>query len=325
MPGTNVIKMPGVSQLPATKTYNEVRSTMDTVLITREGVEAWKLPPFQRPLRVNARVLEVVEEIKASGGIINGVITIGVLNRTEKYLLDGQHRIHAFKLSGLPEGIVNIRMCQFDNMAEMGEEFVRLNSRLVVMRPDDILRGLEESVPALRHIRAKCPFIGYDNIRRGPKSPIVSMSLALRCWIGSAQDVPFTSSVSARASLERIDADEVNRMIHFFTVVFEAWGKDPEYARCWASLNLAVTAWTWRRCVIGRSSPNVTQLTPDHFKTGMMALTANGQYLEWLVGRQLSDRDRSPCYNRMKAIVSTRLKEVLQHRVTLPSPPWAAK
>ena len=51
-------------------------------------------------------------------------------------------------------------------MAEMGDAFVALNSRLVNMRPDDILRGLEGSIPALQEIRASCPFVGYDQIRQ---------------------------------------------------------------------------------------------------------------------------------------------------------------
>lgn len=321
-PTANVIKMPGVSELPESKNFRTVRSTMDTVLITKDGVEAWKLPPFQRPLRVNPKVLEVAEQIRLNGGIIPGVITIGVLNKTEKYLLDGQHRIEAFKISGLPEGIADIRLCQFESMADMGEEFVELNSRLVVMKPDDILRGLEASTPALKKIRTSCPFIGYGNVRRNAKAPTVSMSLAIRCWISSGQDVP-AGSMSAREALERLDTDEVNRMIHFFSVVHEAWGNDAEYARCWSRLNVSVAAWLWRRCVIGQSSLKVTVLTPDQFKMGMMALTTDTTYLNWLVGRHFSERDRSPCYKRMKDIVTNRLKVELGHKIYLPSPPWA--
>lgn len=321
---TNVIKMPGVSELPATTTYRAVKSTMDTVLITKDGVENWKLPPFQRPLRVNAKVLEVAEQIKINGGVIPGVLTIGVLNKTDKYLIDGQHRIEAFKISGLPEGIADIRLCQFESMADMGEEFVELNSRLVVMKPDDILRGLEASTPALKKIRTTCPFIGYGSIRRNAKAPTVSMSLAIRCWISSAQDVP-AGSLSARVSLDRLDTDELNRMIHFFSVVHEAWGNDPEYARCWSRLNISIAAWLWRRCVIGQSSVKVTVLTPDQFKVGMMALTTDQDYLNWLVGRHFSERDRAPCYKRMKDIVSSRLRESMGHKVNLPSPPWALK
>jgi len=82
----------------------------------------------------------------------------------------------------------------------------------------------------------------------------------------------------------------------------------------------------WRRCVIGQSSIKVTVLTPEQFKLGMMALTSDGDYLNWLVGRQLSDRDRSPGYKRMKEIISNRLKsEFGGRKITLPSPPWAAK
>jgi hypothetical protein len=56
-------------------------------------------------------------------------------------------------------------------MADMGEEFVNLNSQLVTMRPDDIRRGLEGTIEALPTIRRECPFVGYDMIVGSASSP----------------------------------------------------------------------------------------------------------------------------------------------------------
>jgi|WetSurMetagenome_2_1015567.scaffolds.fasta_scaffold204988_1 hypothetical protein len=322
MTGT-VIKLPGVSGLPATKDYAELKSTMETVLLSRAGIEEWKHPPFQRPLKVNDKVEAVSKQIQADGGVIPDVITIAILGK-EKFLLDGQHRIKAFLMTELPEAIADIRMIRCESMAEMGQVFERINDRLVPLKTDDRLRSLEPSYKSLQTIRARCPFIGYDQIRRGPHSPIVSMSLAIRAWMGSLQDVPSGSTSSAKAHLENLDPEETNRMIHFFTVVHSAWRNDPEYRRCWTGLNLTIAAWLWRRCVLSQSSPRVTKLTPDQFGQGMLALTADKTYLDWLVGRNLNDRERSPCYNRMKAIVSRRLFGDIGKKVLLPSPPWAS-
>lgn len=321
MSQTNVIKMPGVQQLPE-KTPRNLRSTMDTVLVTRDGLKSWKLPPFQRPLHVNSKLLAIAEEIRVNGGLIPGIITIGVLNK-EKYVIDGQHRLEAFRLSGLQEGLADIRLCYFDSMAEMGDEFVALNSQIVKLRPDDILRGLEGCMPAIQFIRKQCPFVGYDNIRRGSAAPILSMALGLRAWFISAPEVPVSGCGSARALAERLDDDEARRISHFLGCCFEAWGIDKEYSKMWCSLNLTISAWLWRRVVIFVTNPRWTKLTPDQFTSGLRALTANSNYMDWLIGRQLNDRDRSPCYGRIKAIFTKRLENEIAKKIVFPAPPWA--
>src|SRR5687767_9903420 len=119
-----------------------VRSRMDTILLTPAVVAKWKTPPFQRPLKINAKVLALAEALKQSGGVLPGVITLGDVD-TDRYVVDGQHRVQAFLLSELTEGYADVRICAFDNLAEMGQEFVDLNSSLVRIGPDDVLRGLE--------------------------------------------------------------------------------------------------------------------------------------------------------------------------------------
>lgn len=157
------------------------KTTVETIGFSRDEANDWKVPPFQRPLRVNDKVRLLAEQIGNDGGVIPGVLTFGVIGR-DRFIVDGQHRREAFVLSGKAEGYADARTCYFDTMAEMGEEFVRLNSQLVRMRPDDILRGLESSLPSLQAVRAACPFVGYDMIRRGDRCPILSMSAVLRAW-----------------------------------------------------------------------------------------------------------------------------------------------
>ena len=41
---------------------------MDTLEIEPEDLSAWRIPPFQRPLRTNAKVMAMAEGLKANGG-----------------------------------------------------------------------------------------------------------------------------------------------------------------------------------------------------------------------------------------------------------------
>ena len=132
--------------------HKETNTRNDTVMVTKDTLQDWNSPPFQRPLKVNARVLALAESIKADGGVIPGIIALGEL-KGKTYIIDGQHRLEAFKISGIEEGYCDIRIHKFDSIEKMGEEFVQLNSRLVNMKPDDILRGLEGMIPALQMIR----------------------------------------------------------------------------------------------------------------------------------------------------------------------------
>ncbi len=180
---------------PNTKPQKATQTVVDTIMFSRADAEKWSIPPFQRPLRINAKVAALAASIKDTG-VIPGVLTFGNLDGKE-YLIDGQHRRQAFLLAEISVGFSDIRRHYFDNLGEMAEEFVNLNSRLVNMRPDDILRGLEASNEALQRIRKSCPFVGYDQLRRGSSSPIVSMSLLLRAWSESAAETPSSHAKGA--------------------------------------------------------------------------------------------------------------------------------
>lgn len=310
---------------PSTSSEKQTRTTVDTVELSEKLVASWRLPPFQRDLRINAKVSAVTEEIRKDDGVLPGILTVGVLDGVT-YIVDGQHRLAAWRQTGLDYGYADVRTHFFESLGDMAKEFVRLNSSLVKLRPDDIMRGMEPSTPSLQKIRKKCPWIGYDAVRRSPNAPVLSMSAFVRMWASSKQEVPAGgSSVEALAVLE--DDAETNIAIEFVQTCFEAWHRDHEYARLWSALNLTVCAWLYRRIVLGErisSTSRTARFTKDDFRKCLMALSADGQYLDWLVGRNLSERDRGPAYNKIKAIFARRYERETGKSVKLVQPAWSA-
>lgn len=305
-------------QSPAEK---RTQSALDTLDITEARIGTWKAPPFQRPLRVNEKVQAIAQHI-GSDGVLPGIITLGVLDGTI-YLLDGQHRVEAFRISGIPVAYADVRFLHCESMAQMGAEFVNLNTRLVTIRPDDILRGLEASYRPLQSIRERCRFVGYDMIRRNEKAPILSMSLCLRVWTGSKANVPAPTGPSAATLAQTITEEDAEQLVPFLVSCFESWGRDKEYARLWGTLNLMLCAWLYRRTVITQHSAKTPKLTRDLFKKCLMSLSADSLYLDWLMGRKLGERDRSPAYDRIKKIFTARLETEMGSRPKLPAPEWA--
>lgn len=316
-------KMTNLKVVLNTTPKKATRTSVDTIVITPEIVKRWKNPPFQRPLRVNEKVRSLAEELKTSGGVLPGVITLGVLNR-EEFLLDGQHRREAFLLAKLEEGFTDVRKHFFDSMADMGAEFVDLNSSLVHLRPDDMLRGLEGTIPALARIREECKFVGYDMIRRGANAPMVSMSALLRTWCSSAAEVPAAGGTSAVNRALQLTEDEASNCITFLKIAIGSWGRDPEYVRLWGALNMTLCMWLYRHTVLTQHSAKSARLTASLFGKCLMSLSATTNYLEWLQGRNLSERDRSPAYQRIKTIFQKRLETELGKKATLPAPSWSS-
>lgn len=303
------------------------RSAMETLLFSRTEINGWKLPSFQRPLRVNAKVMALVEDIKIEGGMIPGVLTLGRIGADKTfYIVDGQHRVEAFKLSALEECIADVRIVNFADMAEMANEFVNLNSRLVNMRPDDILRGLEESAPLLRKIRQNCDFVGYGQIRRGTSSAMIGMSQLLRCWHISGPETPGTNAPPASQLVAELDEENAGSIITFMQIARGAWGTEVENFRLWSTLNVAICMWIYRRHVLDktRGLKRAVVLTNEQFRKCLMSVAADTGYSDWLVGRNLNERDRSPCYTRLKTIFVRRLQQEAGKKVLMIQPSWCS-
>lgn len=322
--------MAGVARLK-TKALKPVNSHMETMVFSQDDANQWQVPPFQRQLRVNEKVRALAEELKSNGGIISGVITLGTLpNDRTTYLVDGQHRREAFRLSGLMEGLSDVRICRFDDMAHMADAFVLLQQSLVSMRPDDILRGIEANTRSLKIIRETCPFVGYDNIRRNADhAPFLSMTQVLRAWYGSHGDTPTRhgNRQTPMQMAKEIGDIELTNLCKFLHVAHSAWGRDPENARLWAGLNLGMCMWLYRRVVLNQdgSTKRSISLRDEQFKKCLMSLSADGDYIDWLAARVMNDHHRNPCYRRIKSIFAARMKEEkISETPKFPSPAWSS-
>ena len=308
---------------PTTEAQKATQTTSDTWEFSPDQAASWKLPPFQREKRINAKVLLLAEKIKAEGGILPGTITIGVLEK-ERYLVDGQHRREAFYLSECLTGYADVRVLYFDSMAEMAEEYVNVNSKLVAMKPDDIMRGLEGSYEALAKIRKRCPFVGYDMIRRGDKSPILGMSMLLRCWIGSSTDTPKSGGHSATEIARTLSMEEADTAIRFMNCAWTAWGRDKTNTRLWAGLNLTICMWLYRRIVLTAHSTKTHRINDEMFTKCLMSVSAGEVYVDWLLGRNMGTRDLAPAYDRVKRIFAGRLEQETGKKPLMPAPTWAS-
>lgn len=305
-------------------THFATRSRMQHVRITKEIHESWQRPNFQRPLKVNQHVLDYLAKIKANGRTLPGVLTLGLFEG-QLYLVDGQHRIEAFKMSELPEIWADVRVVEYDSQADMADAWYAMNSQLVPVRPDDKLRAAEESTPALAFIRARCPFVGYENIRRGAYNPILSMSQLLRSWYSANQETPGATSRSVSTILEQLTMDDAVRIVDVLDQFHQAWGRGAESHRLWNALNLTMCMWIYLRCVAAPASKTARSaiLTREQFVRCLMALSADGDYNDWLFGRTAKERDRSPCYGRIKKLFTARLAADTGRKVNMPYPPWA--
>lgn len=308
---------------PLPRNAGMIKSKMDTILLTREAAMALELPPFQRPLRAPKKIAEIAEQMRINGGVIEGVMTLGIL-RAKRYLVDGQHRREAFLLSGLPEAYVDVRICEFETMGEMADEFVRLNTAIAKITPDDVLRGLEQSNVHLQAIRRECPFVGYGYLNANPSSPAVGMSALLRSWDSSKSETPsHQGGVAVHSIASDLTEEETREIITFLRLAHSAWGVGKEVSRLWGRMNLMLCMWLWQRIVKSKPANGRTaHLTQDQFRKALMSLSADPHFNDWLQGRW-NERWRAPTYNRIKALFAERLKAELGHKVVLPAPEWS--
>jgi hypothetical protein len=209
----------------------------------------------------------------------------------------------------------------------MAKDFTELNDSLVRMRKDDILRAAMENSPALRRIIEQCPFVGFENVRRATsRSKLVSMSAVLNCWVGSAAETPTSSG----GTIDLPD-DEVANLCVFLNLCEAAWGHDPENDGLWRNLNLMMCMWMFRRLVlkvptgIGKKLTHFT-MPADQFKRCLSGLANNKPYNDdFLIGRGTHERDRAPCYRRLKELFTRRLHidSHTNRKIRFPKPAWS--
>jgi hypothetical protein len=315
MPFANI----GAVDLPGAR-----KTKMEPKILSLADMDVWALPPFQREVRQTAKVVEFAEELRGNGGMIAGVIHLGMLPDDDTvYLVDGQQRRNGCHMSGLEEFYADTSLKTYSSLLDMAEDFKKLNGRLVPFRPDDMLRAYEIGHEPLQRLREACPFIGYASIRRADDhGPLVGMSAVLKCWFGAALPTPGVGT-SAIALLDQLDQTQCELMIVFLLSAHSAWGRDKQYYRLWSNLNLTMCMYLYRKLLLEpKGRPPLSQ---EMFRKCLMSVSANSQYQDWLQGRNINDRDRSPCYKRLKAIFVGRLTQEYNGKLyKLPAPDWVA-
>lgn len=317
------------------------QSKMETVEITTEMMKAWVLPDFQAPLRINKRVESIAEDLMQQAGIpvISGVITLGTLmGSTAVYLLDGQHRREAAIISQRKSFLADVRTKQYDSIEAMAQEYLHLNTSISRKTPDDQLRALHESLKPLQYIVKECDFVGYKFIRANPDAPLVGMSALLRRWNGSHYETPHLQGVGSAVNVAfDITMEDAEQIVQFLKVAYSAWGRDLQNVRLWSGLNMTMCMWLWRVLVLDRDrsgSRRYVALSVEQFRNCLMSVSANTDYVSWLTGRNMTERERSPCYKRLRLIFIDRIREesaiiveginVGPTKVRMPQPEWSA-
>lgn len=315
-PNTNAMltskkeKKPGV--------FKTHKTVMKVEVITPELLASWATPDFQRPIMENPKLHMVKDGIRENGGIIPGTLTIGVYNG-RNYRVDGQHRMRAFELSGLSEGLADVKYIYFDSEEDMAEEFDRQNSPIARMKPDDHLRAIEKSSEALQYLRKECPFICYGPVKRGGKSA-VSMSGVLRAWSGGSSETPIACGTPAQTIGKRLPLDEAKEIAQFLKVCYDAWGAHQNYGKLWTNMNLTICVWLYHHTVM--DSKETYELTPEAFRQALMSLT-DEKYIEFITNKAMTEFNRGPCYVEMTSRIRPRLQASVNRRIRLPLPVWA--
>jgi hypothetical protein len=308
---------PGDPPLPPTE--------MDAKIVSLEEMNSWVLPSFQRAEKLTAKVKEAAAELKTNGGIVSGTILLGKLRGDDAtiYLVDGQQRRLACNLSGEKQFYIEYSLKTYVSFIAMAGEFTRANGRLVAFKPDDHLRAFEVTHPHLKKLREDCNFLGYGhagrNAREG-RGSILSMSCALKCWFGSAQESPAVYG-QATELVEQLDEIQCQHMTVFLNLAFGAWERDKCHIRMWANLNLLMCMYLYRKLVI---EPRGSTLPKGMFRNCLMSVAADSTYSDWLLGRQVYERDRDPCFKRLKRIFLARLAQEYngKNRFQFPKPEW---
>ena len=300
------------------------KTQMETKLLSLEEMESWTLPPFQREEVQTKKVIEFAEGLRENGGMIGGVIHLGRLRGDHAiYLVDGQQRRSACHLSGRNEFIADVSMKLYDSMIEMAEEFTKLDSRLVPLKPDDLLRACEVTHKSLQQLRINCPFVGYGNIRRQEHSPVLSMSAALKSWFGSGLATPALSNQAINL-LDQFTDTQCQLLTVFLMAAHTAWGNDRQSARLWQNPNLTMCMYLYRKLTLEPNNRRAA-VPAEMFRKCLMSVAANATYYDWLQGRYLHERDRSPCYKRLRSIFADRLTQEYGGKLfRMPSPDWVS-
>ena len=300
------------------------------MILTREEVESWRKPAFQREVSCTHAFYELVEQINERG-FIASALTLGVWGGAF-YKVDGNHRIMAFLASDRKEILAPVIIRQYADggvgFIRMCEDFIEISKHIKTPTADNLLKALEGVERHVKLIRKSCPFIGYAHLWKNSSAPVVNMSRVIRSLIISKQEMPgsgFTGG-SAVELAKALTPEETHCLISFMRAAFKAWGRDKEFRPMWNALNLTICLWFFRRMskgelFCGRGTP----ISVAHFSQCLLALSLNPRYLTLISqkGRRIhAPETRNPICRELMKTFEQKLDAEGLTDVPLPKPNW---
>ena len=124
-----------------------------------------------------------------------------------------------------------------------------------------------------------------------------------------------------------ISLDDARSLSDFLNSALRAWGREFENSRLWGGLNLTLSMWLYRLLVLAptasRGQKRFVHMTPAQFEKCLLALASASQYVDWLWGRQMGERDRAPAYRRIREAFASRMAADGLSKIKLPAPSWS--
>jgi hypothetical protein len=328
------------TEAPPLTTPLEIESCSRVVKIklTPEVINGWEIPYWQRTVRYNTKVREIVEGLRKDPKL-DSMLIVGVLKKRGKYhlfLVDGHHRKDAFNRSGVPYLNIDVKFVYVETMGEMAELYLRCQGQISRSTADNNLKGVAVTHKQIADINSECGCITYDGVRLGTSTASVSMSTVVQIWYDSMLDPPKKNSGSPSKTITELASNlttrDAEKIVEFILLCKERFGFSELSCGLWKHINLTLCLWLYRIMVWregwaeGEDYSRVTVLTPKQFGTGLSGLV-NGRFYQTLNHKSLSSvADRKETFRSIVRLFSSNLTTYnVVKTPKLPKPPWAAK
>ena len=258
------------------------------VLLTIDDLEYLMKPPCQRFVSKTKRVERLTEEMLKTGRLGVGILLVMGLPNGEVHLVDGNHRIEAFRNSGLKSIIVSVQTKSAKTYKDIAEEYIRCQCSLKTSTVDDKLKGIAVGHPPLQKIAQFCTFVTYK--RASTRSDcLISMSDVVHCWFDASTNPPTRYSGDKGIPIEEcaklITDKDAACIIEWLLVCQISLGTVNRVL--WAPLNMTLCLWLYKQMVKGGCKGPCTRLKIAEFGRGLAGLV-NMKYTNYLKGLKLT-------------------------------------
>lgn len=221
---------------------------LDSIDIEEFHKDTWqsilKTPPSARNVIATNKFKEYVGKIDASG-VIPGRLTIAIYN-SEKYLVDGWHRMFAFHQTSRQSALAEVKYVQCKTAESMCRLFTDINEPIRSVSVSDKLRNIYGYNPDFKRLVDKRKYLTFSGKKMG-----IMISVLLYAWFASKRESPFKASGKLISLVEKMTREEFEVFGDLIDEIHEAW--DYRKPVLWRGLNMASVFWMLRQMNVSKS------------------------------------------------------------------------